>query len=129
MSVTRSTQLTGAPAPGPVLDAERLDVYRVALELQVAAAAVTLRCDAVLRDQLRRASLSVPLNIAEGAGQRSKAQKRRFYGIARGSAMECAAIFDVLCLRRFTPQSDCHHARSLLVPVVQMLTKLERALA
>ncbi len=129
MSDTRSTQPTGAPAPGPVLDAERLDVYQVALELQVAAAAASPRCDAVLRDQLRRASLSVPLNIAEGAGQRSRPQKRRFYRIARGSAMECAAIFDVLCLRRLAPQSDCRQARSLLVRIVQMLTKLERALA
>jgi four helix bundle protein len=129
MSDTRSTQPTGAPAPGPVLDAERLDVYHVALELQVVAAAVTLQVDAVLRDQLRRASLSVPLNIAEGAGQRSKAQKRRFYAIARGSATECAAIFDVLCLRRLAPPSECHHARSLVVRLVQMLTKLDRAIA
>ena len=129
MSDTRSIQPTGAPAPEPVLDAERLDVYRVALELQVTAAAVTHRCDAVLRDQLRRASLSVPLNIAEGAGQRSKAQKRRFYGIARGSATECAAVFDVLRLRRLAPASDCCHARALVVRVVQMLTKLDRALA
>jgi len=126
MSSTRSTQPTGAPAP--VLDAERLDVYRLALELQVAAAAIDLRRESVLRDQLRRASLSVPLNIAEGAGQRSRAQKRRFYGIARGSAMECAAIFDVLCLRGLVPPRDCHQARSLLVRVVQMLTKLDRAL-
>jgi hypothetical protein len=38
------------------------------------------------------------LNIAEGAGQRSRPQKRRFYAIARGSAMECAAVLDVLRL-------------------------------
>jgi four helix bundle protein len=128
MSNTRSTQPTGAPAPDPVLDAERLEVYRVALQLQIAAAAVTSRCDAVLRDQLRRASLSVPLNIAEGAGQRSTAQKRRFYAIARGSAMECAAISDVLCLRQLAPRGECDRARSLLIRVVQMLTKLAQAL-
>ena len=128
MSDTRSTQPTGAPAPGPVLDAERLDVYRVALELQLAAAALAPRGDAVLRDQLRRASLSVPLNIAEGAGQRSKAQKRRFYAIARGSAMECGAVLDVLCLRGLAPPSECRRARSLLVRVVQMLTKLDQVL-
>ncbi len=129
MCITRSGQPTGAPAPQPVLDAERLDVYRVAPEFQGVAAAVELRYAAVLRDQLRRASLSVPLNIAEGAGQRSKAQKCRFDGIARGSAMECAAIFDVLRLRRLAPQSDCRHARSLLIRVVQMLTRLEQALS
>ena len=129
MPDTRSTQPSGAPALGPFLDAERLDVYRVALELHVAAAALALGGDPVLRDQLRRASLSVPLNIAEGAGQRSSAQKRRFYGVARGSAMECAAIFDVLCLRRLAPPSECRHARSLVVRVVAMLTKLDRALA
>ena len=129
MPDTRSTQPAGAPAAGPFLDAERLDVYRVALELHVAAAALALGGDPVLRDQLRRASLSVPLNIAEGAGQRSSAQKRRFYGVARGSAMECAAIFDVLCLRRLAPPSECRQARSLVVRVVAMLTKLDRALA
>ena len=129
MPDTRSTQPAGAPALGPFLDAERLDVYRVALELHVAAAGLALGGDPALRDQLRRASLSVPLNIAEGAGQRSSAQKRRFYGVARGSAMECAAIFDVLRLRRLAAPSECRHARSLVVRVVAMLTKLDRALA
>ena len=75
-----------------MLDAERLDVYRVALDFQSQASALALRADAIVRDQLRRARLSVVLNIAEGAGQRSRAQKRHLYSIARGSAMESAAI-------------------------------------
>jgi hypothetical protein len=71
MSDTPSTPASVAPAPdaAPVLDAERLDVYRVALEFQAQAALLATRCDAVIRDQLRRASLSVVLCIAEGAGQ------------------------------------------------------------
>ncbi len=130
MSTTPSTQSTGAPAPAaaPVLDAERLDVYRVAIEFQVLAATLSEKCDSVLRDQFRRASLSVPLNIAEGAGQRSKAQKMRYYGISRGSAMECAAIVDVLLVRHLAPPPECHRARSLLIRIVQMLTKLDRSL-
>jgi four helix bundle protein len=87
------------------------------------------RADAVVRDQLRRASLSCVLNIAEGAGQRSRAQKRNLYAIARGSAMECAAIVDVLRIRGLVPAFDAERARSLLVRVVQMLSKLDRSLA
>ena len=49
-----------------------------------------------IADQLSRTSLSVPLNIAEGAGRYSKADKKHFYITARGSVFECVAILDVL---------------------------------
>ena len=74
-------------APAVLLDAERLDVYRVALEFQALAAAVPLgRGLRELRDQLDRASTSIVLNIAEGAGRRGGADRARFFAIARGSA-------------------------------------------
>ena len=50
---------------------------------------------AFLSDQLHRAAVSIPLNIAEGAGEFSQGEKARFYRIARRSATECAAILDV----------------------------------
>ena len=125
-----STLATGAPAhdDAPVLDAERLDVYRVALEFHQAATLLASRGDAVLRDQLRRASLSIVLNIAEGAGQRSRPQKRRFYSIARGSAMESAAAVDVLRATGLVTADERREARGLLVRVIQMLTRLDRSL-
>lgn len=56
----------------------------------------SLTIDKSTRDQLRRASFSVMLNIAEGSGRFTNADKRNFYIIARGSAFECVAIFDYL---------------------------------
>ena len=131
MQQTPSTQATVAPAadPAPYLDAERLDVYVVALQFQSDAAELARRGDGVVRDQLRRASLSVLLNIAEGAGARSCGQKRQLYGIARGSAMECAAIVALLCARGLAPLQSARRARSLLVRIVQMLTRLDQSLA
>jgi four helix bundle protein len=133
MSITPCAHGASAPAleaaPEPALDFERLDVYRVALDFQLLASELSARGDSILRDQLRRASLSILLNISEGAGRRSRPDKRRFYAIARGSATECAAVVDVLRVRALAARTECLRARSLLVRVVQMLTKLDRSLA
>lgn len=52
--------------------------------------------DPYMRDQLRRAGISLVLNIAEGSGKFTKADKRNFYFIARGSAYECVAVFEMI---------------------------------
>ena len=72
---------------------ERLDVYGAAIEFLVLAdriAADLPKGRAYLADQLRRAALSIPLNIAEGAGEFARADKARCYRIARRSATEAA---------------------------------------
>lgn len=111
----------------PVLE-ERLRVYHVALELQCLANMLVPSVNRVLRDQFERASLSVILNLAEGCGRVSRRQKRHHYGVARGSATECAALTDVLRVRRLAPASDCYRARSLAIRCVQMLSKLVESL-
>jgi four helix bundle protein len=45
--------------------------------------------------QIRRAALSVHLNIAEGASRRSEVERKRYYEISRGSIIEIDAAFDV----------------------------------
>jgi four helix bundle protein len=45
--------------------------------------------------QLRRASLSIQLNIAEGSSRKSEIERRRFYEISRGSLIEVDTIFDL----------------------------------
>jgi four helix bundle protein len=92
------TQTIPAPDPGTdagvpaFLDCERLDCFRVAVEFQALAADIaSARRLGSLRSQLDRASTSIVLNIAEGAGRRSPADKAHFYAIARGSTTERAA--------------------------------------
>ncbi len=52
--------------------------------------------DSVTRNQLRRSSLSIALNIAEGSGRFSQKDRRNFFVIGRSSVFEVAAIFDTL---------------------------------
>jgi four helix bundle protein len=117
-----------ASDPEPLLDAEKLICYDLALELQVLCATLVPAGQRVLKDQLDRASLSIICNIAEGAGRRSRKEKRRYYTIARGSATEIAALVDVLRLRRLAPPGACKSTRSHALRVVQLLTKLDAAL-
>ncbi len=58
-----------------------------------------------LRDQLRRASQSIPLNIAEGCSRYSKKEKINFWRIARGSVFECVAVLDIIA-----KESGTHNA-------------------
>ena len=48
-----------------------------------------------LVDQLKRASSSILLNLAEGNNRRTKKERRRFFNMAQASAVEVAAILDV----------------------------------
>src|SRR2546427_2387409 len=117
-------------AGAALLDAEKLDCYRIALEFQaVAGQLVPKRGHAELRDQLDRASISIVLNIAEGCGRRSPADKGRFYSMARGSATECAAILDLLGARGLVDDRLRNRAHALLVRTVQMLTRLNATMA
>jgi four helix bundle protein len=121
-------RLSAAPpfAGDALLDAEKLDVYRIALEFQaVAGQLVPKRGYSELRDQLERASISIVLNTAEGCGRTSPADKARFYAMARGSATESAAVLDVLWTRALVDARRRGRARSLLVRIVQMLTRLQ----
>ena len=108
-----------------MLDAEKLDCYRIALEFQtVAVQLVPKRGYGELRDQLDNASISIVPNIAEGCGRRSPADKARFYSMARGCATECAAVIDLLGARNLVDDRLRKRARALLVRIVQMLSRL-----
>lgn len=82
-----------------MFDFEKLEVYQKAKNFNKTTYNFILQkkeLDRTTKDQLRRASFSIMLNIAEGTSRFSKLDKRNFYVIARGSAFECVAIFDFL---------------------------------
>jgi four helix bundle protein len=79
-----------------------------------------------LADQLQRAGTSVPLNIAEGAGEYSGSEKVRFYRMAKRSAIECASILDVGKRLQLLDEGRYLKGRELLIRIVAMLTKMAR---
>ena len=106
---------------------EELDVYQLALEYVAFAFELSKGLKGSVRharDQLLRASQSIPLNIAEGNGKASKGDRRRFFEIARGSALKCAAIQDVLHVCGALTTEENAAAKQTLDRITAMLTKL-----
>jgi four helix bundle protein len=112
-----------------MFDHERRDVYRVGLEF-VAWAYGHCRslegADRHARDQLLRASQSIPLNIAEGNGKLPSADRLKSQRIALGSALECAAILDVLRVCGALRGEAALEGKRMLERIVAMLTRMTR---
>ncbi len=114
----------------PRLHHEDLDCYQAAIEFLALAATIASKFPrgyAPLADQLRRASISIPLNIAEGYGKRSFDDRARFYDIARGSAHECGAILDASNALAIVEEALFVRGKTLLVRIVSMLVRMSGA--
>jgi four helix bundle protein len=105
----------------------RLDAYQAAADFVVLADELAQglpRGRAYLVDQLRRASLSIQANIAEGAGEFSPSDKARFYRMALRSASECAALVDACNRMKLCEREQVERAEAMLDRVMAMLTKM-----
>ena len=110
-----------------LFDHEKLTVYQVAIEFVILADEVVEglpRGRAYLSDQLRRAALSISLNIAEGAGEYALDEKARFYRMAKRSARECAGVLDVCQRLGLIEENRYIKGRELLIGIVSMLIKM-----
>ena len=111
----------------PKLSHERLDVYQKSIQFLALATTVMAslpRGYGELVDQLKRAALSVPLNIAEASGRTGSKDNAKHFSIARGSALECGAIIDACRTLQILDQTTFVAAKRLIVAEVAMLSKL-----
>jgi four helix bundle protein len=105
-----------------------LDVYQEAIAFcgWVGEFLTAISSKAAAKDQLDRASTSIPLNIAEGNGKFSAKDRARFFEVARGSALECAACLDVLLVRKLAKEEQVVFSKERFARIVQMLIGLLR---
>ncbi|MFH1438502.1 MAG: four helix bundle protein [Pseudomonadota bacterium] len=111
-------------------DHEKLDAYQAAIDFVVVADGIVEnlpRGRAYLADQLQRAATSIPLNIAEGAGEFAKKEKARFYRMAKRSSTESAAIVDVCRRLKLVDEASVSSARELLLRIVAMAIRMIRS--
>jgi four helix bundle protein len=105
---------------------ENLEVYRESIAF---VAWLSSLLDGAVRvgdvkDQLDRAATSIPLNIAEGNGKYAVKDRCRFFDIAHGSALECAAGLDVLVARAKLTPEQIRPGKEHLYRIVRMLIGL-----
>jgi four helix bundle protein len=113
----------------PYFSHEKLEVYQQGLRFM---AWLTPLMESATRwgdtkDQLDRASGSIPLNIAEGNGKFSPKDRSRFFDNAHGSALECAACLDTLVAKTKLTREQVHEGKVILQGIVRMLMGLIKA--
>jgi len=114
---------------GSMFDHEKFEVYKRGIQFIVLANKVSGELpegNGYLVDQLRRASSSILLNIAEGAGEYASSEKGTFYRMAKRSATECAGIQDVCKNLELIGEDPYKGLREMLVEIVSMLIKMAK---
>jgi four helix bundle protein len=105
---------------------EKLDVYQesIAFIAWVSPLLERLVRAGDVRDQLDRASTSIPLNIAEGNGKYTQKDRCRFFDNAHGSALECAGALDILVAKTKLTVDEIGPGKERLQRIVRMLMGL-----
>ena len=106
---------------------EKLDVYHLAIDYVAWVFGHSEKLNGIhrhARDQWLRASQSIALNIAEGNGKTTEADRRRFFEIARASALECAAIQDILVVGNALDENESCKRKIELDRMTVMLSRL-----
>jgi four helix bundle protein len=84
--------------------------------------------DFSLRDQMKRASISIMANIAEGHGRRTRSEFANFLNISRGSAVELQSHLYVALDLEYISESEFDVAYQMLDEVSRMTVSLAKYL-
>ncbi len=106
---------------------ENLEVYQKAVDFADEIATLTEKFPRgyyFLADQLNRASLSISANIAEGNGRFTKADRKNFFTIARGSVQECVPLLELARRRKLIDEKVHNNFRKDLETLAKMLSGL-----
>lgn len=110
-----------------MFDFENLEVYKKTKQFNLSINKLLIHHDKLdysIQNQLRRASLSILLNIAEGSGRRTNLEKRNFYSIAKGSVYENVAVLDLLKDLNILTAQEYQQYYDLLEELSKMLSAL-----
>jgi four helix bundle protein len=110
---------------------EKLHVYQKAISFANKVCSLTRtfpRGYFFLADQLNRAALSIAANIAEGNGRFTKADRRNFFGIYRGSVQECVPLLDLASRQHLLEPERHQRLKSELEEIARMLSGLIKGL-
>ncbi len=109
-------------------DFEKLEVYKRSIDFAdlafTIADSLPRHLQSSLGDQLRRSSISICNNIAEGSGKTSPREKRQFYRYSLDSARECIPIITLIQKRVVSTSDTSREFRDSCEIICKMLTKL-----
>jgi four helix bundle protein len=110
------------------LDHHKMDIYSLSRLLVKYCYVVTRKFPGEEKfgivSQIRRAAVSVHLNISEGCSRRSVQERRRFFEVARGSAIEVDTAFQIAVDLEYTGKEELKELGLCLVRCFSMLCKL-----
>jgi four helix bundle protein len=110
-------------------DHEKLEAYKKALAFAqwVEPLLERLPKSAAVHNQLDRARTSIVLNIPEGNGRFTSADRCKFFDIARGSGLECAGCLDLIFVKKLLSEVDLDEGKTLLKDIISLLVGLIRS--
>ncbi|MCY7310923.1 MAG: four helix bundle protein [Chitinophagaceae bacterium] len=109
----------------------KLDVFKVTKEFVLVCYRETKKFPAEdkfgMISQIRRAALSVHLNIAEGCSRKSLNERKRFYEIARGSLIEIDTAIDIAVNLTYINNEKLQPLGKLMIRAFQLISKMNTA--